>query len=265
MSLKRTNRVEPETAFRLEDREREGAALAALAGLIVFETSAETLGIVSSTARHLSAEALTVGSVAVFRAPTGQIVEVMAAATWQGVRDTTDPLVCALCADADGRAAPCAWTIDSRCDKHRSSMGLFAAARAVTPMRGDDAFVVVELSGRTAGWRATPAHLRRCLFAAAVTAEAIDRRVQRPGSARDELLDRLTRAQRAVALRLVADAREEDIASAMNRSPHTIHDHIKGVFKAWNVHTRAEALWRWSDPLHARWAERDRAPGRCTA
>ncbi|HEX5102908.1 MAG TPA: FHA domain-containing protein [Pirellulaceae bacterium] len=54
--------------------------------------------------------------------------------------------------------------------------------------------------------------------------------------------DELTRAQMEV-LRLVVEGLDESaIAARLNRSVHTIHTHLKAIFRQFQVHSRAELI-----------------------
>jgi len=143
----------------------------------------------------------------------------------------------------------------------RASLGLYEFVRAVliVPDSAETARIVVDVAGRTKDWRPSRADASMCLSIAHLTALAIQRRVTRRDQARDHLLERLTLAQRIVARRLIMEVPEPQIAAALRRSEYTIHDHVKGIFRAWDVHSKAEALWLWHDPLHARFRKNPRA------
>jgi len=63
----------------------------------------------------------------------------------------------------------------------------------------------------------------------------------------DLLMSRLTTAQRRVADLLVKGLSEKQVAKQLDRSPHTTHDHVKAIYRAWNVRTRAEMIARWAN------------------
>ncbi len=77
-------------------------------------------------------------------------------------------------------------------------------------------------------------------------------------SARKMLFERLTNTQQSVVQLLIAGKSKPEIASVLNRSIHTVHHHIKGIYKAWNVNSRIDLIARWrsthsstqKDPRH---------------
>jgi DNA-binding CsgD family transcriptional regulator len=56
---------------------------------------------------------------------------------------------------------------------------------------------------------------------------------------------RLTSRQRQVLSGLAAGASEKELASQLRLSPHTLHDHVKAVHRAYGVRSRGELLARW--------------------
>ena len=55
---------------------------------------------------------------------------------------------------------------------------------------------------------------------------------------------RLTPRQRQVLAQLVAGASEKELAYELNVSPHTVHEHIKAIHRAYGVRSRGELLAR---------------------
>jgi two-component system nitrate/nitrite response regulator NarL len=55
-------------------------------------------------------------------------------------------------------------------------------------------------------------------------------------------IDSLTAAQLAVVNHVLAGRTEAEIASLLDKSPHTIHTHLKAVFQRLQVHSRAELI-----------------------
>ena len=141
----------------------------------------------------------------------------------------------------------------ARCDerRRRASLGLhdYARAGAVWRSPGRTELIAIEIAGRTADWRPDRADAERALFTARVTAGAYEHRITRVAGAREDLLANLTPTQRDIARRLAQGVSESEIATLINRSAHTVHDHVKAVFRAWGVHSRAEALWLWRRPI----------------
>jgi DNA-binding CsgD family transcriptional regulator len=64
--------------------------------------------------------------------------------------------------------------------------------------------------------------------------------IPRPGE--PTLIDGLTAAQQAIVAHVVEARTEAEIALLMNKSPHTIHTHLKAIFTRLGVHSRAELI-----------------------
>lgn len=134
----------------------------------------------------------------------------------------------------------------------RERHGLHDFARAVLPFEGEDGprLLVVQVDGFESAWDPEPA-TARCL--AALSRHMVDayRRVfVVPVRHRRDLLERLTDAQREVAPFLATSMTETEIAEALNRSKHTIHDHAKSIYRAWGVNSRLTLrdLWNLHGP-----------------
>jgi DNA-binding NarL/FixJ family response regulator len=61
------------------------------------------------------------------------------------------------------------------------------------------------------------------------------------------LLDRLTPGQRRVARLMAKGHSKKQIAGDLERSEHTIHDHIKSIYSILSVRSRAEFMALWAD------------------
>lgn len=148
-------------------------------------------------------------------------------------------------------AAPDAEWYASDRRRHRASLGIHDYARAAAMVHGAGGreVIAVEITSRTADWLATMPDAAGARFAADLAAWVYDFRILRPARAREGLLALLTPAQRDVALHLTAGDAVADIAHLLGRSTHTVQDHLKGIFRAWDVHSKAEALWLWTNPL----------------
>lgn len=84
--------------------------------------------------------------------------------------------------------------------------------------------------------------LRRAFSALALAAAT---RLVRPRLRRRDFAARLSAAQRAI-LPLVLDGyTEPEIAAKLGRSPHTIHDHVRSIYRLLHVGSRAELLVAW--------------------
>lgn len=62
---------------------------------------------------------------------------------------------------------------------------------------------------------------------------------------REKLVARLTEAQRRVLEFMLQDLSEREIGHRLERSQHTIHDHVKGIYNTLGIASRAELLTLW--------------------
>jgi pSer/pThr/pTyr-binding forkhead associated (FHA) protein len=63
-----------------------------------------------------------------------------------------------------------------------------------------------------------------------------------PGSVATVVAEGLSRAQRRVFDQLRAGYSEKEIASRLRLSPHTVHNHVRAIYQAFQVHSRSEML-----------------------
>jgi DNA-binding CsgD family transcriptional regulator len=61
------------------------------------------------------------------------------------------------------------------------------------------------------------------------------------------LMDRLTPPQQSVAKLLLEGMTEAEAGKALHRSKHTVHDHVKSIYAAFNVQSRVELVLRWTE------------------
>ena len=177
--------------------------------------------------------------------------------------DPQSPLILDMCSQAelphnDDSCVSCradwfsdfAW-INSDAARRRASVGLHDYARASARLdhHPEPRRLIIELAGRTNAWRPSVATLERVGVAVSLAAAAYEHRIHRPAEARAQLDAKLTASQRRVARLLCEGLSEQEMAERLDRSVHTVHDHIKAIFHAWNVHSRAEAIWRRKHPF----------------
>jgi DNA-binding CsgD family transcriptional regulator len=69
--------------------------------------------------------------------------------------------------------------------------------------------------------------------------------VTAPFRRRAALSGRVSESQRGVLIGLIEGKTEREIALAMERSPHTVHDHVKSIYGELGVSNRSQlqALW----------------------
>ncbi len=142
---------------------------------------------------------------------------------------------------------------NSQSMKTRQAAGLFDFTRASISFEEEEKKhrFIVELAGRDCDWRPSKYDLDLTCAVSDIMRAAYTERILRPGHARQQLLDRLTPAQRQVAMLLTEGISELEIAQIVRRSPHTVHDHIKAIFRNWDVHSRAEAISLWRHPFES--------------
>ena len=131
---------------------------------------------------------------------------------------------------------------------HRARRGLHDFARAMLPFEAEDGprALVVQFDGLDPSWNPEPEIVRALAALAPHLVDAFQRVFVLPVTHRHALLDRLTDAQREVAPFMATAMTETEIAEALNRSPHTIHDHAKSIYRAWGVRNRAALRELWN-------------------
>ncbi len=78
-----------------------------------------------------------------------------------------------------------------------------------------------------------------------VACESLAEHVLKPDRRRKEMLGQLTEAQRRIFLLVLEDLSEREISERVERSPHTIHDHVRAIYATFGVSSRAEVLAMW--------------------
>ncbi|HYD00692.1 MAG TPA: helix-turn-helix transcriptional regulator, partial [Phycisphaerales bacterium] len=61
------------------------------------------------------------------------------------------------------------------------------------------------------------------------------------------LMDRLTPPQQSVAKLLLEGMTEAEAGKSLHRSKHTVHDHVKSIYAAFNVQSRVELVLKWTE------------------
>ncbi len=129
----------------------------------------------------------------------------------------------------------------------RETFGLFDYARATMRLPGSvgPIAIIVQISGCSREWRPNERTRSALVAAAPLAAAAFARAFVEPAVRKKNLLEMLSGAQRSVAELMVSNVKESEIARRLDRSRHTIHDHVKAIHKAWGVGSRLEALLVW--------------------
>lgn len=120
-------------------------------------------------------------------------------------------------------------------------------ARAVLPagIHPDRRWIIVEAHGRDAGWKADPETVRALGIASRAVARAYGQRFIRLEELRESLTRRISPAGRPVLPLLALGLSEPDIGSQIHRSTHTVHDHVKQIYRAFGVCNRFELRDIW--------------------
>ncbi len=125
--------------------------------------------------------------------------------------------------------------------------------RVVVPVLGLDSartmFVQIESRGDDglAPWARDAIRIATTGFAAAY-AHGIGRLREQ----RHTLMEPLSQYERLAAGLLVEGRTENSIAKQLDKSPHTIHEYVKRIYRAWGVRNRMQMRDRWFDRRLAR-------------
>jgi DNA-binding CsgD family transcriptional regulator len=129
----------------------------------------------------------------------------------------------------------------------RRELSLHSLLRACVhfPVNAHQTMLVIQVDGRTADWTPTEEH-GECLtqFTDAVSIGYASRFIE-PGRFQETLLGKLSQTQRLIVPYLIEEKSEREIASALDRSRHTIHEHVKAIYQSWDVHSRHQAREVW--------------------
>lgn len=112
-------------------------------------------------------------------------------------------------------------------------------------------WLVLEAQGLDEGWTPDADVLRVLSAVGEGVARAYDHRYLRLGRLRASLTQRISPAGHAVLPLLAEGLSESEIGKRIHRSTHTVHDHVKQIYRAFGVSSRLE--------LHEVWTG-DRAP-----
>ena len=145
------------------------------------------------------------------------------------------------------------WTMDSpRPVGLRAAFGgvafdrRVAVAPAECPARGRVALALVHADRVGGGDDPHELWIGRTFLALAVhLAETFTDHVAPLEDTRGNLLRSLTDTKQRVLRLLIQGLREQEIAARFHRSPHTIHDHVKAIYRTLDVSSRDEQLYLW--------------------
>ncbi len=127
----------------------------------------------------------------------------------------------------------------------------FLRAVAAVPGSGSEQLAVLQVESVPGGVHGAapgpiPSPVRAAIIAGLPRiAQAYHARFVRIEEHRERLLSVITPAQHRVVPLLVEGATEREIAGVLGRSKHTVHDHIKSIYKAWGVQSRIQVRDAW--------------------
>lgn len=132
-------------------------------------------------------------------------------------------------------------------DSIRAGSGLHGAVRVVSLFQDESGTrgLVVQLDGRLAAWKPWAGLAAALAESAAMLVEQYVYGFSGPRCYRSGLLRVLTPVQRELLPLLVAGHPERDIARLSRRSIHTVHEHTKSIYLAWDVRSRMELREKW--------------------
>lgn len=136
----------------------------------------------------------------------------------------------------------------------RAALGLGEFLCVITPLNGGAGRSLVLTADAFAGEDAfEDCHLAALSSLAREIAGAFYERFIRAEERRRKLLDALSPTQRQIAPLLADGLKESLIAARFKRSPHTIHEHVREIYRAWGVQTRDELRMLWAGLLPREW------------
>lgn len=138
--------------------------------------------------------------------------------------------------------------IDAQLRRTRASVGLHDFARALFPFRAADGqrVLLIELNAVDADSPPDDEVVEVFNVVAPHIFKAFYRRFVGPARLRDQMLESLTPAQRSIIPLLAEGYSVSEIAERLGRSPHTIHDRRKAIYKALHINSRfaLRDLWK---------------------
>jgi DNA-binding CsgD family transcriptional regulator len=126
--------------------------------------------------------------------------------------------------------------------------GVREFARFVTEFERESPrrWLVIEAQGLDDGWTVNADLLRVLSALGEGIARAYDHRFLRLARLRKELTNRISPAGHAVLPLLAQGLSEAEIGKRIHRSPHTVHDHVKQIYRALGVSSRLELYEVWN-------------------
>lgn len=137
----------------------------------------------------------------------------------------------------------------SRYRAWRRGLGLGEFVRAVAPMEdhlGRPRTLIVQFDGVGHDWSPDEAFVRMAGAASACLWAAFRERFVAPMERSEQALALLKPLRRRIAQLIVAGKSESQIGAIVERSPHTVRDHVKAMYSLFEVSTRHELIARLS-------------------
>lgn len=139
------------------------------------------------------------------------------------------------------------WRLDPD-SKSRAEVGFHDFVRAVWPF--EDALgprlLTLEVSGHFPEWNPSERVVQLLAAYTPAVVAAYLRLFVRRRLLRQRLLDSLSPALRPLAPLLAAGLTERDAARMLGKSPHTVHEHARVIYRAWAVKSRFELRDCWN-------------------
>lgn len=154
--------------------------------------------------------------------------------------DAPDGVDALSAAELDGAQNGCAYL------RERGKLRLHGLVRArVSFGASREMLAVVQADGTGAGWRGGAEAGDALEGFAGGIGVAYYKLFVEPERARERLLSGLSETQRRIVPLLIQEKSEREIAEALNRSKHTVHEHVKAIYQSWGVHSRHQAREKW--------------------
>ncbi len=158
------------------------------------------------------------------------------------LQDTTElPMLEFHDATDDAAASMCAYL------GARRSLDLHAMVRVTVriPSEPPHLLLVIQADALSQDWSPSPEQGEELSQFAEALALGYAVRFVRPERLQISLLSKLSQTQRRIVPLLMEEKSERDIATAIQRSRHTVHEHVKAIYQAWDVHSRHQARELW--------------------
>lgn len=127
----------------------------------------------------------------------------------------------------------------------RGAFGLFKFVRAMVPLGPDAQWFMLQADALDMSWTPTQAQIALIGSLAMQMAGRLDELFLQPSRIRAKLIALLSPAQQRIAPLLAEGLSESAIAERVFRSPHTIHEHVREIYRLWSVQSREQLKHLW--------------------